>query len=114
MKFTELTTKSLELSFLCQSFRTFFNFDNIVSIFDPSQKYTSIRNSIGSRLKCVATSGVSKRYQTSLSAQLLKTLFENVNFELNYPIFNIQRPSSKVTRYEVNLPQEDISSNVVG
>ena len=69
------------------------------------KKYTSIRNTIGSGLKCVATGSVSKIYQTSLFAQLSKTLLENVNFDLIYAIFNVQKPPSGITRYGVHLPK---------
>ena len=46
-------------------------------------------------MKCVANGSVSKRYQTSLFAQLSKTLLENLIFDLIYPIFNIQKPQAK-------------------
>ena len=54
----------------CQSFQTCFIFDNIVPILDPFRKYTSIRNTIGSGLKHVATGSVWKSYQVTLFAQL--------------------------------------------
>ena len=58
-------------------------FDNIVTFLDPFRNFTSIRNTIGSELKRVATGGsVAKRYQPSLFAQLSKSLLENVNFRL--------------------------------
>ena len=57
---------------------------------------------------------VSKRYQTGLFAQLSKILLENVNFELIYSIFIIQKPPSKITRYRVDLPKEDVSGYSVG
>ena len=42
----------------CQSFRTFFIFDNIVPILDTFLKFTSMRNIIGSVLKHLATGSV--------------------------------------------------------
>ena len=47
----------------------FFIFDNIVPILYPFRKFTSIRNTIGSGLKLVATGSVSKRYQITPFAQ---------------------------------------------
>ena len=98
----------------CQSFRPFNVFDNIVQILDPFGNFTSIRNTIGSVLKRVATGSVSKRNQSSLFAQLSKTLFENVNFDLIYPRFNVETLPNKTTRYGVHLPKEDLSSYFVG
>ena len=98
---------------MSQSFRTFFIFDNIVPTFDPFRKFTSIRNTISSGLKRVATGSVSKRYQANLFAQLSKTSLENVNFDLICPIFNIQKPPSKITRYRVHLPKLNASSYFV-
>ena len=46
-----------------------FIFNNIVPILDLFRKFTSIRNTIGSRLKRLAAGSVSKRYQTTLFAQ---------------------------------------------
>ena len=83
MKFFEFTTNVSE-------FPNFFEFDNQVTNLEPFRKYTSIRKPIGSGLKRVATGSVTKRYQTSLFAQLSKTLLEKVNFDLICPIFNIQ------------------------
>ena len=60
-------------------------------------------------MKRVATGEVSKKYQTILFAQLSKTLLENVNFDLN-----IQKPPSKITRYVVHLPTENVSSYFMG
>ena len=60
-------------------------------------------------MKRVATSEVLKKYQTILFAQLSKTLLENVNFDLN-----IQKPPSKITRYGVHLPTENVSSYFMG
>ena len=74
----------------------------------------SIRNTIGSGLKRVATGSVSNRCQTSFLAQISKTLLENVNFDLFCPIFGIQKPSSKITRYGVHLSKENVSSYFVG
>ena len=48
------------------------------------------------RIERVATGSVSKRYQTSLSAQRSKPLLENVSFDLIYPMFNSQKPPSKI------------------
>ena len=93
----------------CQSSRTFIFFDNIVPILDTVLKLTSIRNIIGSGLKRLATSSVPKRYQTSLFAQLSNTLPENVNFNLICPIFVIQKPPSKFTRYGVHLLKKHVS-----
>ena len=73
-----------------------------------------MRNIIGSGLKCVATGSVSKRYQTSLFAQISKTFLENVIFDRIYPIFNIQKPPSKIIRYGVHLPKEVVLSYFVG
>ena len=42
----------------CQSFRTFFIFDNIVPILDTFLKFTSMRNIIGSVLKPLVTGSV--------------------------------------------------------
>ena len=95
---------------MCQSFRTFFIFDNIVLIFDTFRNFTSIRNTIGSGLKRVATGSVSK-YPTSLFAQLSKTLLENVNFNLKCPLFNIQKPPSKITRFGVHQQQQNSVSD---
>ena len=75
MKFIEFTTKVSNL-------RTFRIFENIVPNLYPLRKYTSKRNTIGSGLKRVATGSVSKRYQTSLFAQLSTLFLENVNFHL--------------------------------
>ena len=101
-KFTELTAKmSNFLNFI---------FDNIVPILDTFLKLTSIRNIIGSGLKRLATGSVPKRYQTSLFVQRSNTLLENVNFNLICPIFVIQKPPSKFTRYGVHLPKKDVSS----
>ena len=58
--------------------------------FGPFPKITSTGKTIGSRLKRVATDSVSKRYQTSSSAQLSKSFLENVNFDLIRTIFKIQ------------------------
>ena len=52
----------------------------------PFRKFTSIRNTIGSGLKRVATGSVSKRYQTLHK----NTIFENVFFDLISPLFNSQ------------------------
>ena len=82
-----------------------FIFDNIVSILDPFRKFTSIRNTIGCGLKRVTTGSNSKKYQTGLFAQRSKTFLENVNFDLVYPIFEIQKPPSKTIRYGVHLPK---------
>ena len=54
----------------CQSLRTFFNFRQHISNFGPFPKFTSIRKTIGSGLKRVATSSDSKRYQMTSFAQL--------------------------------------------
>ena len=68
---------------------------------------------MGLGLKRVATGIVSQRNQTRLFAQLSKILLEYVNFDAIYPIFNIQKHPSKITRYEVNLPKEGVSSYCV-
>ena len=60
MKFIEFPTK-------VSKFPNFI-FDNIVRILDTFPKFTSIRNTIRSRLKRVATGSVFKRYQTSVLA----------------------------------------------
>ena len=60
-------------------------------------------------MKRVATGSVSERYQTCNNFTC-----KNVNFDLIYPIFNIQIPPSKITRYEVHLPTDLISSYFVG
>ena len=91
------SSSSLQQS--CQSSRTFVIFDNIVPIFDPFRKHTSIKKTIGSGLKCVATGSVSKRYQTNLFAQGVKTSLENLNFDVFHPIFSIRKPPTKITRY---------------
>ena len=90
MKFIEFLTKVSEFPN--------FIFDNIILILHLLRKSTSIRNTIGSGWKRVATGSVSKIYQTSLFAQLLKTSLEIVNFDLLCPTFNIQKPPSKITR----------------
>ena len=64
----------------CQNFRTFFIFDNIVPLLDPFRKFTSIRKTIGSGLKRVATGIVSKRYQITLFAQLSENFTQKRNF----------------------------------
>ena len=43
---------------------------------------------MGSGMKCLATGSVSKIYQTSLFAQLSKTLHENVHFDLFCQVLN--------------------------
>ena len=50
---------------------------------------------MGSGLKRLATGSVSKRYQTSVFAQLSKTLLENVHFDLNCQVLNFQKASSR-------------------
>ena len=85
----------------CESFQNFFIFDNIVPTLDSFRKFTSIRNIIGSGLK-------------NLFAQLSKTFFENVIFDLIRPIVNFQKHPSKMTRYGVHLPKEYVSSYFVG
>ena len=65
----------------CQKFQFSSIFDNIVPILDPFRNPTSIRKLMGSGLKRLATGSVSKRYQTSLFAQLSKTILENVHFD---------------------------------
>ena len=74
--------------------------------FGPFAKFTSIRKTISSGLKRVATGSVSKRYQTSVFAQLSKTLLETESFDLFCPIFIIQKPSSEVIRYEVTFQRK--------
>ena len=79
--------KSSELSFY---------FDNTVPIWDALRKFTTIGNTIGSRLKRVASDSVTKKYQTNLYAQFPKTSLENVNFDFScqYIIFeNLQAKS---------------------
>ena len=106
MKFIEFTTK-------VSKFPNFLYFRHCPN-FAAFRKFTSIRKIIGSGLKRAATGSVSKRYQTSIFAQLSKTLRENVNFDLICPIFNIQKHPSKITRYGVHLPKENVSSYFVG
>ena len=67
---------------MCQNFRIVSIFKIILQILDLLQKFTSARNPISSGLKRVATGSVLKGYQTSLIAQLTKTLLENLNFDL--------------------------------
>ena len=117
MKFIKFSTKVSKFPnfhfrrhFGRRTFTTTFD----VQILDPLRKFTSIRNTIGSGLTRVATGNVSKIYQTNLFAQLIEILLENVSFDLNYPIFNIRKPQSKITRYGVHLPNEDFPSYVVG
>ena len=74
-----------------QGIRTFFIFDNTAPFSAPFRKFTSIRITIGSGLKRVATGSVSTRYQTTLFAQPLKS----ENFDLICPIFNIQNLQAK-------------------
>ena len=74
MKFIEITTR-------CQRFRTSFIFDNIVPILDPFRNFTSMRITIGSLLKRVATGSVSKRYQITLFAQLLENFTRKRKFQ---------------------------------
>ena len=69
---------------------------------------------MGSGLKRLATGSVSKRYQTSLFAQLSKTLLENVHFDINCQVFNFQKAPSRNTRYGEHLPKESVSSYIVG
>ena len=66
------------------------------------------RNIIGSGLKHVAIGSILKRYQTILFTQLSKTLPEDVNFELISPTINIQKPQSKITRYGLHLPKDNV------
>ena len=63
---------------------------------------------MGSRLKRVTAGGVPKTYQTTLFAQLPKTLLESVNFNLICPIFIIQKPPSKIARYGVHFSKENV------
>ena len=86
----------------------------LVGILDTFRKFTSIRNTIGSGLKGVATGSVSKKYETNLFAQFSKTFFENLKFDIICPIFNIQQAPSKIIRYGVHLPKENVSSYFVG
>ena len=88
MKFIEFTTKF-------SKFRTCFVFDNIVSILDLFRNFTSIRNTKRSGLRRVVTGSISKRYYTSLFAQLSKISLENVKFDLICPMFNIQNLQAK-------------------
>ena len=81
MKLVEFTTKVSKFPFSSI-------FDNIVPILHPFRNFTSIRKLMGSRLKRLATGSVSKRYQTSLSAQLSKTILENVHFDHICQVFN--------------------------
>ena len=67
VKFIEITTK-------LSKFPKFFIFDNIVPILDPLPTFTSMRNTIGSGLKRVATGGVSKK----LSDKFICTTFKNI------------------------------------
>ena len=50
--------------------KSFYSFRQHSPTLDPFRKYTSIRNTIGSKMNRVATGGASKRYQTRLFAQL--------------------------------------------
>ena len=61
----------------------------------------------------IKTCTVSKRYQTSVFAQLSITLLENENSDLIHPIFKTQKPPGKITRYGVHLPKEDVLSYFV-
>ena len=90
---------------LCQSFRTFV-FDNIVPILDPFRKFTSIRNAIRSEWTRVATGSVSRRHQTSLFAQLSKSLLESANFDLICPIFNFQNLQAKSLAIEYTFQRK--------
>ena len=81
MKLVELTTKVSKVQFSSL-------FDNIVPILDPFRNLTSIGKIMGSGLKGLATGSVSKRYQTSLFAQLSKTIPENVHFDHICQVFN--------------------------
>ena len=91
-----------------------FVFDNIVPILNNSRKITSLRKTIGSGWKRVANGSDSKQYQTNSFAKLSKLLLENVNFGIISSMFNNQNPPSKITRYGVQLPEEDVSSYFVG
>ena len=73
MKFIKFTTKLSKVP-------DFFTFRQHIPILDPFQKLTSIRKPLGSGLKRVATSNVSKRHQTNLIAHLSKTLLENLKY----------------------------------
>ena len=101
--------RSSNLQQRCQSFRTFSIFATF-PILDTFLNFTSIKNIIGSGLDRLATGTVPKKWQTSLFAQLLNTLLENVNFNLICPIFVIQKPPSKFTRNGVHLPKKDVSN----
>ena len=94
----------------CQNIQIFSIFDNKVTISEPFRKFTSMRKPIGSGLKRVVTGSVSERYQTSLCAQLSKKILEKINIfsDLICEIFNIQKPPSKITRYGVNIPKENV------
>ena len=92
MKFIWFTTK-------VSKFPNFLYFQQHSTIFGPFRKFTSIRNTKSSWLLRVTTGSVSETYQTNFFAQLPKTLLENVNFDLIYPIFYIQKPSNKFSRY---------------
>ena len=77
MKFIEFTTK-------VSKFPIFFIFDNIVPILNTFGKFTSIRITIGSGLKNLGTDSVSKRYQTTLFAQLSKTLLVKTQISTSF------------------------------
>ena len=108
MKFIEFTTK-------VSKFPNFLYFRKHSPYFGPFPKIYSIKNTIVSRFKHVATDSVSKRYQTNFQSKLSKNVFcENVNFDLFCPIFNIQKPFSELTRYGVHLSKENNSRYSVG
>ena len=83
MKFIEFSTKVSKPT----KFRVFREDSPNVGHF---LKIYLIRNTIGSRLKRVATGSVSKKYQTSLSAQFSKTFLENVSFDIVCTNFHSQ------------------------
>ena len=74
---------------MCQKFRFSSVSNNLVPFLDLFRNFTSIRKTMGSKLKRLATGSVSKRYETNLFAQLSKSLLENVHFDLfvKYLIF---------------------------
>ena len=55
---------------------------------------------MGSGLKRLTTGSVSKRYQTSLAAQLSKTLLENVHIGLNVKNLTFNKLKAKTLNME--------------
>ena len=62
---------------------------------------------MGSGLKRLATVSVSKRYQTSLFAQLSKTILETYTSTIFVKCLIFEEAPSKNTRYGEHLPKEN-------